>query len=197
MRIIGLTGPIGAGKSEVAKILKRHKAHVIEADEIGHQLLAPQSEAWCKIVEAFGSRVLNRGGVVNRHKLGETVFKDREKLKKLNAIMHPGIRAAIGKEINAKKEEGGGKLLVVNAALPHLFSGLVDETWVLIASKEERLKRLLKQGLSRAEAESRMAAQMPQKEYLGMAGRVIKNEGTLKQLKLEIAGLLPDLFSDN
>lgn len=176
-KIIGLTGPIGAGKNEVAKILRRRGAHIIDADEIGHNLFTPQSDVWCKIVEAFGSKVLNRGGAINRHKLGKIVFSDPKKLEILNSITHPKIKEIIKSEIEDKKGT-----VVINAALPELFEGLVDQTIVVVASKEKRIKRLLKQGLSKSDAEKRIKSQMPQKEYLKLADAVVKNDGTKKQL---------------
>ena len=183
-KIIGLTGPIGAGKNEVAKILRRRGAYIIDADEIGHKLFVPQSDVWCRIVEAFGSRVLNRGGAINRHKLGQIVFPDHKKLNILNSITHPKIIEAIKEEIKDKKG-----IIVINAALPELFEGLVDQTIVVIASKEKRLKRLLKQGRSKTEAEKRIKSQMPQKEYLKLADIIIKNDGTRKQLQDQIKNL--------
>jgi len=177
-KIIGLTGPIGSGKNEVAKILRRHGAHIIEADEIGHKLFVPMSDIWCKIVSAFGSKVLMRGGAINRHKLGQIVFSDPEKLKTLNLITHPKIKEAIEAEIKDKKG-----VVVINAALPQLFEELVDKTVVVAASKEKRLKRLLKQGLSKAEAEKRIKSQISQKDYLKIADVVIRNDGTIAQLK--------------
>ena len=180
-KIIGLTGPIGAGKNEVAKILRRRGAYIIEADEIGHKLFIPQSDIWCKIVEAFGSKVLMRGGAINRHKLGQIVFSDPKKLKILNLITHPKIKEEIEVEIKDKKG-----VVVINAALPQLFEGLVDQTIVVVSSKKKRLKRLMKQNLSKSEALKRIKAQISTKEYLELADIIIKNEGTLKQLNSNV-----------
>jgi dephospho-CoA kinase len=180
--IIGLTGPMGAGKSEVAKLLKRRGFLVIEADELAHKLYAPQSPVWCEVVKAFGSRILNRGGVINRAKLGKIVFTDKKKLEKLNSIVHPKLKEEIKKSI----VESGNPKVAINAALPQLFEDLADKVWVVVASREKRLRRLIRGGLTKSEAVRRMRAQMSQAEYLKRADVVIKNEGTLKQLNVQV-----------
>lgn len=191
--IIGLTGPIAAGKNEVAKILKRQGAIIIEADEIGHELLVPQSPVWCEAVKAFGSKILNRGGVVNRHKLGEMVFEDKSALEKLNSIMHPRIKEELRTLLRTKDFGGQAQSIIINAALPVLFEGIVDTVWVVMASREKRLKRLIKQGSSKSGAQKRIKAQMPQAGYLKLADVVIKNEGTLAQLKKQVQAQLKSL----
>ncbi|MFA4906201.1 MAG: dephospho-CoA kinase [Candidatus Margulisiibacteriota bacterium] len=180
--IIGLTGPMGAGKSEVAKILKRQGYFIIDADQVAHQLYTPQSPIWSELVKAFGARILNRGGNINRRKLGEIVFADKDKLEQLNRIVHPGLREEIRKlTIENRKLKIG-----INAALPVLFEGLADKVWVVTASKEKRLRRLVKNGSTKAQALKRMRSQLNQSAYLKLADVVIKNEGTLKQLVQQV-----------
>jgi len=94
-KVIGLTGPIGSGKNEVAKVLKRRGAYIIDADRIAHTLYSTQSAIWQELVRVFGSRILNRGGAINRKKLGEIVFANKRELKKLNRIIHPLLKEAI------------------------------------------------------------------------------------------------------
>ena len=171
---------MGAGKSEAAKILKRRGYFIIDADRVAHELYVPQSRVWSELVKAFGSRILNRGGAINRKKLGEMVFADRKKLDLLNRIVHPGLREEI--EHRARNTEHGARGVVINAALPQLFEGLAEQIWVVIASKEKRLQRLTKSGLTRAQAQKRMSFQLSQSSYLKLADVVIKNEGTLKRL---------------
>lgn len=180
--IIGLTGPMGAGKSEVAKILRRRGFFIIDADKVAHELYVPQSPVWSELVKAFGSRILNRGGVINRRKLGEMVFNDGKKLDLLNKIVHPALKD----KIRTQSTEHGTQNTVIVAALPQLFEGLVDQTWVVVASKEKRLRRLVKGGLARAQALKRMRSQLSQADYLKLADVVIKNEGSLKQLNVQV-----------
>jgi len=173
---------MGAGKSEVAKLLKRRGFLVIDADELAHKLYAPQSAVWCEVVKAFGSRILNRGGVINRGKLGDLVFNDKSALEKLDRIMQPRIKEEIRKQTAVSSK----RIVAINAALPQLFEGLVDKVWVVVASREKRLRRLIKGGLPKEEAVRRMRTQMSQAEYLKRADVVIKNEGTLKQLNVQV-----------
>lgn len=174
---------MGAGKSEVAKILKRRGYFIIDADQIAHQLYAPQSPVWSELVKAFGARILNRGGNINRRKLGEIVFADKKKLEKLNGIVHPMLKD----KIRTQNVERGTENVVINAALPQLFEGLADQTWVVTAPKDKRLRRLVKSGLTKALAVKRMGSQLSQAKYLKLADVVIKNEGTLKQLVQQVS----------
>lgn len=187
--IIALTGPIGSGKSEVAKILARHGFKIVDADRLGHELLTPQTETWGKVVHAFGVKVLNRGGVVNRKKLGEIVFGDNKALTKLDQIMHPPLKQRIAEVVKEFKSSPQTKLddiLVINAALPQLFEGLADKVIYVNSKPQNRLKRLLKKGLDRSQALKRMQAQVPPKKYQAIADFMIQNDGTLSALKQKI-----------
>ena len=187
--IIALTGPIGSGKSVVAKILARHGFKIVDADRLGHELLTPQTETWGKIVHAFGVKVLNRGGVVNRKKLGEIVFSDKKALAKLDQIMHPPLKTRIAevvKEFKSSPENKLDDILVINAALPQLFEGLADKVILVNSKQQNRLKRLLKKGLNKVQALKRINSQVPQKKYQAIADFVIQNDGTLKQLNEQV-----------
>lgn len=199
MRIIGLTGPIAAGKDEVAKILKHRGAYIINADEAAHTLYKPQSPLWHELVKVFGSKILIRGGKINRKKLGEIVFGDRKKLAELNRIVHPYLREAIVKRSENQKSEREkqktgirDQLIVINAAVLKEIGlvGYVDKVWVVTAPRAVRLGRLVGSGLSEAEARRRINAQAPQKDYLSIADRVIKNDGNRAALSRKILGLL-------
>lgn len=182
--IIGLTGTLGSGKTEAAKILKKLGAQIVSADEIGHGLFVPGSSVWRAVVQAFGQQVLSADSEINRKKLGEIVFSDPKKLAKLNGIMHPRIRKEINEQIKScKSSVVSCKLLIIDAALPHLFKGVVDETWVVDAPKETRIKRLLKSGLTKIQINKRMKSQLPQSSYLKIADVVILNDGSKEKLK--------------
>ncbi len=186
-KIIGLTGPIGAGKDEVARILKRRGAYIIDADRLAHELYAAQSPLWHELVKAFGSRILMRGGKINRKKLGEIVFSDKKQLLQLNKLVHPRLKEAVAGEI-----EKGGELVVVNAAVLKEIGllPLVDEVWVVTAPKEARLKRLVRNGLPESEAKKRIGSQLSAKEYSKLADVIINNTGTLKQLNGKVQASL-------
>jgi len=187
---IGLTGPVGAGKDSVAKILKRRGAYIIDVDAVAHELYTFQSPVWHELVKTFGSKILVRGGKINRKKLGEIVFSDKAKLEELNRIVHPWLAKEVKNRVVQAFRPANNKMIVINAALPQLFAGVVDEVWVVMASKEKRLKRLIKAGRSKADALKRINSQVSQKEYLEIADVIIKNEGTLKQLNAKVRACL-------
>jgi dephospho-CoA kinase len=182
LKVIGLTGPIGAGKDAVARILKRRGACIIDADSLAHKLYSSQTPLWHELVKAFGSKILMRGGKINRKKLGELVFADRKKLDQLNRLVHPRLKEAIIKEI---KED---RLTVINAAVLKEIGllNLVDRVWLVAAPKEIRLKRLIGKGLPVQEARRRLNAQASARDYSKLADVVINNTGTLKQLSGKI-----------
>ena len=200
MTIIGLTGPIAAGKDEVARLLKRQGAALIDADELAHELYALKTPAWHELVKVFGSKILMRGGKVNRKKLGKIVFSDKRKLAELNKIVHPALKKAVIEEIKLRTCLPVGKapnsqlrtLIVINAAVLKEIGLLkvVDRVWVVTASRANRLKRLLKSGLPRAAALGRINSQLSQAEYLKMADVVIRNDGTKKELNVKIQNSL-------
>ena len=200
-KVVGLTGPIASGKNEVAKILRHFGAQVIDADEIGHKLLTPQSDAWRQIVKTFGSKVLMAGGKVNRKRLGEMVFGDRKLLKKLDRIMHPRIKDEIKSEIRNSKSETNSKFqnkanfktkfIVINAALLKEVGliPLVDEVWVVTAPKAKRFGWLIKKGLTKEQALARINSQASDRTYSRIADVLIKNTGSMKKMKNSISRL--------
>ncbi|MFA5839793.1 MAG: dephospho-CoA kinase [Candidatus Margulisiibacteriota bacterium] len=177
--VIGITGPMGAGKDTVAKILQKQGAEIIDVDKLAHTLYPAQSPLWQKIVKAFGSKILSRGGEINRKKLGAMVFGERRKLKLLNQIVHPELKKEVQRCLLSAVSR---KLIVINAALLKEIGlvELVDEVWVVRASQAVRLKRLMKKGMDKKSALKRMKMQMGQKEYLKMADKVINNNGKIR-----------------
>ncbi|MBU0630147.1 MAG: dephospho-CoA kinase [Candidatus Margulisbacteria bacterium] len=189
IKIIGLTGPIGAGKNEVAKLLKRRGACVIDADLLAHELYKKNYRLWQSLVKNFGSGILKRGGAIERRRLGEIVFNDPKKLKQLNKIVHPYLKEAILKEITSYKSSVvSRKLLVINAAVLKEIGliPVVDEVWVVTANQNIRLKRLISKGISNQVAEKMIKAQKTETEYLKMADFIVKNEGSLADLKVQL-----------
>jgi len=181
-KVIGLTGPIASGKSEVARIMARRGAHIIEADEIGHKLLLPRTEVWSRVLGTFGPRILKPSGAIDRKKLGKLVFSDPGKLRKLGQIMHPAIKDLIEHALGKFRY----RTVVINAALPQLFTGLADVTIVVTAPEKERLERLLKKGLTKEAAEKMIRSQMKLAGYRKLADIVISNDGTLRSLESKV-----------
>ncbi len=187
--IIGLTGGIATGKSTVAKFLEELKITVIDSDKIAHEILTYQ-DTIDKIKREFGEIVIDKDGSINRKKLGEIVFDDLNKLKKLESITHHKIFEVINKRIKQNRDD---KIIVLDA--PLLFEteldNEVDETWVVYTDKETQIKRLKKRDdLDRKDALKRIKAQMPLKEKIKKADIVIDNSGTKEELKQKIEKLI-------
>ena len=182
--IIGLTGQIAAGKDVVARILEKCGAYVIDADKIGHQVIEPQKKAWRGIIKTFGSKVLNKGGVINRKKLAKIVFANMESLKKLDSITHPEILRVIRDMIKRSK----APVVVVNAAILNelKLSSRVDKIIVVLADKKTRLRRLLRIGKSRRDMLARMRSQASEAKYRRLGDIVITNNGTIHQLCVKV-----------
>ena len=192
--VIGLTGPIASGKNTVAGILGRHGAAVIDADSVGHQAILPQSKAWHGIIKAFGSKVLNRGGAINRKKLAHIVFSNKDALKKLNKITHPEIRIMIRDQIRSAKMEGK-KIIIINAAIlkEMRLLPLVDKVIVVLARKNLRVNRLVRSGMSRSDAIARIGSQISDPEYRKMADIVIENDENIAKLKEKVKRTIASL----
>ena len=181
MIVIGLTGGIGTGKSEVARLFGEFGAHVIDADTLGHSAYLPHSEIWEEVVKAFGYGVLLPDGEIDRKKLGGIVFNDPEELTKLNRIMHPRMGQMVA---NMIKEEDADVVVVEAALLLEAgWDKLVDEVWCTEASEEIVINRLkVRSGLSREEAQKRINAQMSTKERKLRSQVMIENNGDLAEL---------------
>ncbi|MGM0445925.1 MAG: dephospho-CoA kinase [Bacillota bacterium] len=190
--IIGLTGGIATGKSTVAKFLEEMNIKVIDSDKIAHEILN-YKETINEIEEEFGSTVLNKDGSINRKKLGEIVFDDLDKLKKLESITHHRIFGVIDEKINKNKPDN--EIIVLDA--PLLFEtsldNKVDETWVIYTDKKTQIKRLKKRdGLDKDDALKRIKAQMPLEEKINKADIIIDNTGTKEELKEKVKRLIEE-----
>ncbi len=181
-RVIGLTGPIGAGKTTVAAMLRELGAKVLDADAIVHDEQSRGTVGYSAIVQTFGTEILGVDREIDRGKLAAIVFGDPAKLAKLERILHPRVIARI---LEARKMLKGDDVLVVEA-IKLLESGLrniCDEIWVVLAPREEMLRRLGERGLVRAEAEMRLGSQHSLEEFLAAADVVIENDADRDQTK--------------
>jgi dephospho-CoA kinase len=172
--VIGLTGPIGAGKSTVAGMLRELGAKVLDADAIVHDEQSRGTTGYSAIIQTFGTKVLREDKEIDRAKLAAEVFGDPKKLAQLERILHPRVIARI---LEARKMLREGEVLVVEA-IKLLESGLrnvCDEVWVVLAPREVMLERLAARGLPRAEAEMRLANQYTEEEFRAAADAVIEN----------------------
>ncbi len=188
MLIIGLTGNIGSGKSLAAAYLKELGAGIIDADLIARRVVEPESPALNEIIKAFGKEYLNEDGTLNRKKLGKLVFSSPESLSILNGITHPKIKAAIEKEISEFKKQGKAAAVIEAAILLEAgFESSADLIWLVVAEKEDILKRLaIRDGLSSKEALARLAAQAPPESLMAKADILIYNNGSKDYLFRQI-----------
>ena len=181
MIVIGLTGGIGTGKSEAARILEEIGAYIIDADRLGHSAYLPHSEIWEEVVKEFGDGVLLPDEEIDRKKLGSIVFNDPVQLAKLNEIMHPRM----GKMVANLIEGLDAEVVVVEAALllEAGWDALVDEVWCTGASEDIVIDRLkARNGLDKEEAQKRIKAQMSVDERKSRSQVMIENNGDLAQL---------------
>ena len=195
MRLFGLTGNIGAGKSTVARLLVRHGVPVIDADQVARDVVQSGQPALGEIAARFGPGVLQADGSLDRKALGALVFSDANERKALNAIIHPRISQAAAVRIAALAAAGHAvavyeAALIVENGLDRGLDGLI----VVIAKEELQLVRLrLRDGLTEAEALARLAAQLPAAEKVKRATFVIENHGSEADLDAQVAKLLDSM----
>ena len=192
VRVIGLTGGIGSGKSTVADILEALGAKIIRADSVGHEVYRPRTQGWQRVTEAFGRDILAPDGSIDRQKLGAIVFSDAHARARLNAIVHPLIAAEIRRRIEAHRAAGSLEPIVVEAAvlIEAGWISLVDEVWLVVADRDVVIDRLGKQRrLAPEEARVRIAAQLGDAERQRYAHVVIRNTGSLEELREQVRTL--------
>ncbi len=198
MLTIGLTGGIAAGKDSVAQILETQGAEIIDADKIARKLLEPGQAAFDKVVSAFGRDILDFEGSIDRKILADIVFKDETKREDLNSILHPAIIDEEWNKVLAVKRRNPEAIAVINAALL-IESGNykdVDKVILVVANEALVIKRLMERdGLSREEALSRIASQMPEDEKRNYADYIIENNGSLEELRKKVRQLFKALKS--
>ncbi len=200
--ILGLSGGIGSGKSTVTQILAELGATTIDADAIVHEQQAAGQPVLKKIAEAFGEDILTEDGSLDREALGAIVFRDEEARTRLGSITHPPVIAEMGRR--AKAAVSAGDPLVV-LDIPLLFEGResgrgsgaimdFDATVCVWVSREVQIERTSKRDdCDTAEAERRVASQMPIDKKRQMADHVVDNSGTREETRVQVVRLVRDL----
>lgn len=183
MKIIGLTGGFGTGKTFVSSILRSLGAKVIDADKIAHDCLKKNGPVRRKVLKAFGRGVLSSGGSIDRSKLAEKVFGSRKKLAKLERIIHPEVIRSIMAGIARARF---GQTVVIDAPLL-IEAGLdriADTIIVVKTSRSRQIARCMKKfGMDRRDVERRIAGQIPLNKKVRMADFVIDNNGTMSETR--------------
>ncbi len=191
MLVIGLTGGIGTGKSEVSRILCELGARVIDADRVGHEAYSLDSEAWREVVEAFGERILSTTGEIDRKQLGNIVFGDPQARLRLDAIMHPRMARMIQGRISRMEQEGAEVVVLEAALLLEVgWDSMVHEVWVTQCAEETVVERLRhRNNLSGAEVRRRIGSQLPEAERVRRAHVLVPNRGSLDELRKSVSAL--------
>lgn len=190
--VIGLTGSIGTGKSTIANRFRELNIPVVDADKIAREVVEPHTETYRKIVETFGEEILHEDLTLNRKALGNIVFRDENKRKQLNSIIHPAIR----KEMLRQRDEWieKGKECVV-LDIPLLYESklthFVDKVIVVYVDEDVQLQRIIERDKSsEEEAKNRIAAQIPVAEKAKMADAVIDNNGSIEDSYKQLEEIL-------
>jgi dephospho-CoA kinase len=195
VKLIGLTGGIASGKSTVATILKQLGAAVINADELSREVVQPGKGAWKEIVETFGANVLQSDKTLDRKKLRTVVFDNPEARKKLEAIIHPKVRALAEEKI--RELAAAGRSIIVYE-VPLLFEGQLHH-WlrpvILVAcdinTQRQRLRD--RDQLTNTEAQQHIDAQMSLEEKRKLADYVIENNGNIEELERQVKSVLESI----
>ena len=191
MKVIGLAGGIGAGKSEVSRILGEMGAEVLNADRYGHEVYLPGTDGHREVVETFGEDVLQPNGEVDRRALGGKVFGNPDAMAKLNGIAWPRIRQKIEEGIEEQRQRGAGVVVLDAAVLIEAgWTDAADEVWVVTAPEGDVISRLqARNNLTEEQVRARLASQMSTEERVQYADVVVANNGGLEELQRDIEKL--------
>ena len=189
MKIIGITGGVGAGKSTVLDYLREQfHAYVIQADQVGHQVMEPGEICYSQVIALFGEHILKKDKTIDRKAVSDVVFGNEEKLKKLNGIIHPAVRQSVLEEIQLQKEKKTA-IVVVEAALllEEHYEKFCDKVWYVHTDREIRISRLMEnRGYSREKSESIISSQAPDEYFAKHADYIIRNNGDIKDTWLQV-----------
>ena len=188
MKILGVTGGSGTGKSSVCTILKEEGGKIIDADKITRKLQQKGGAAYEEIVEVFTEEVLLPDGELDRKKLGDIVFADPALLRRLNAIVHKHVTKEMKRRVAKYSADDTGRyrFLVLDVPIPieEGFFDTVDYVWAVVANNDLRVARLMQRmGITEEEAEKRISAQMSNREYEELADCTIVNEEDIFRLR--------------
>jgi len=184
--VVGLTGPIGAGKSTVAVMLRDLGARVLDADAIARDEQSRGTVGYSAIIQQFGTEVLGDDKEIDRRKLADIVFADPRRLEQLERILHPRVIARL---LQARKMLRDEDVLVIEAIklLESSLRSVCDRIWVVVARREALLERLAARGMSETGVAARLARQASEVELRGAADLVIENDGDRDALRAAVA----------
>ena len=189
MRVIGVTGGVGAGKRTVLGIMEKDfGAYVIQADQIGHILMEPGEECYDAVIGLFGKETIKKDKTIDRKRISDVVFTDKEMLLKLNGIIHPAVKSRILRLIQEQRE-AGREICVVEAALflEEKYQEFCDEVWYVYTEEEIRIQRLMEnRGYSREKSLGIIKNQVSDQVFRENTDYVIENNGDLLETRRQI-----------
>lgn len=196
MRLIGVTGGVGAGKSEVLNYIKKHyKCRIYLADEVAHLVKVKGEECYYELVSLLGEDILQEDGEINKSAMAAKIFADDALLEQVNEIVHPQVRIYLEKRIREAQEDVDTEIMFIEAALliEAGYKELVDELWYIYADVEVRKKRLMSsRGYSEEKVHQIMEAQLSEEVFRKECDFVIDNSGTLadsyRQVRKKLKG---------
>jgi dephospho-CoA kinase len=193
MLLVGLTGGLATGKTYVGRIFTELGCTLIQADELGHQTLAPDGEAYGPVVEQFGREMLDAAGRIDRRRLAAIVFNDAEQLRRLNAIVHPAVERLRAKVLETLPEDA---IVIVEAAIHIETGGYLNYRKLILVVCDEELqieRAILRSGWTREEALARIRRQMPLEEKRKFADYVIDTSRSPSDTRMQTIGIYNQL----
>ncbi len=194
MKVIGITGGVGAGKSRILNFLKEtFHARVFEADKAGHQVMEPGTKGFREILSVFGQEILGEDGRIDRESLGALVFSDGEKRIRLDRIIHPAVKEMAVEEIARAREEGEASLFVIEAALliEDHYEEICEELWYIYADRKVRRERLRTfRGYPEEKITAIFESQLSDEKFREHCQEVIDNSGSIEKAYEQIRELL-------
>lgn len=196
MKIIGITGGVGAGKTQILEYMNsKYKAAICQTDAVGKKLQKKGTKCFEDIVECFGTKILDEKGELDREKLASIVFTDNDKLAKLNAIVHPAVWEEVEKKV-AKEKRKNTDLFIIESALlieTH-YDEMCDEVWYVYVDAATRKKRLVYgRGYDPRKVDDIIAAQLPKDEFMKHCDRVIDNSNIFEETQMQLDSIMAGL----
>lgn len=196
MRLIGITGGVGAGKSSILEYIRAHyRCRIYLADEVAHEVKKPGQPCYQALVALLGQEILEENGEIHKGRMAERIFRDGSLLEQVNAIVHPAVQAYLLERIREAREDGGVELFFIEAALliECGYRSIVDEMWYIYTREEVRCRRLKEsRGYSEEKIERIMKSQLTENEFRSGSDFVIDNSGapeeSFRQIREKLEG---------
>lgn len=190
MILIGITGGVGCGKSEVLRYLKEnYNTRVLLADDVANQLKEPGMPCYQPVIECLGRQILDENGLIDKGKMAKAIFSEDGKLEAINAIIHPAVRTYIEQAINKEREEQKIDFFFLEAALliEEHYDEMMDDMWYVYADEQIRRERLkVSRGYSDEKTDSIMSKQLSEQEFREKCNFVLDNSGSFEDTKKQI-----------